>query len=70
MHLLDERIHRLETALAAQPARERHAQGLAVQIALEVDQVGLDQETAALLQATAWQTLQEYFPALAATARN
>ena len=31
---------------------------------------GLDQETAAFLQATAWQTLQAYFPALAATARN
>jgi hypothetical protein len=31
---------------------------------------GLDQETAAFLQATAWETLQEYIPTLGATARN
>jgi hypothetical protein len=31
---------------------------------------GLDQETAAFLQTTAWQTLLEYFPTLGATARH
>jgi hypothetical protein len=31
---------------------------------------GLDQETAAFLQATAWQTLQAYFPQLAASTRH
>jgi hypothetical protein len=31
---------------------------------------GLDQETAEYLQTAAWQTLQEYFPTLGASARN
>lgn len=31
---------------------------------------GLDQETAAFLQTTAWETLQEYIPTLGATAAN
>ena len=31
---------------------------------------GLDQETAEFLQTTAWQTLQEYFPPLSASAKN
>jgi hypothetical protein len=31
---------------------------------------GLNQETAEFLQATAWRTLQEYFPPLSASARN
>src|SRR4051794_12492995 len=50
MHLLHERLHGLESALAAEPCLERHAQCLAVEVALEVDQVCLDQETASRLE--------------------
>src|SRR5689334_20555224 len=41
-HLLDERVDRLEALLAAQPLEELEAQRLAVDVAVEVEQVGLD----------------------------
>src|ERR1700730_9049790 len=43
VHLLDERLHGLEAFLAAQPLEEVQAQLLAVEVALEIDQVGLDE---------------------------
>src|SRR5215218_1918273 len=42
-HLLDKRLDRLEALLAAQPLEELDAQVAAVQVAVVVEQVGLDQ---------------------------
>src|SRR4051812_40552211 len=50
MHLLDERLHGLETPLAAQALYEGDPERLAVEIAVEVDQVRLDQQAAASLE--------------------
>src|SRR5512132_452830 len=45
-HLLDERLDAVEAPLAAQPLEEVEPQVLAVQIGLDVDDVGLDQHPA------------------------
>ena len=50
LHLLHERVHGLEALLAAHPLQEGDAQRLAVEVALEVDQVRLDQQAAAGLE--------------------
>src|SRR5918911_5459928 len=42
-HLLDERLDRVEALFAAQPLEELEAQRLAVEVAVEVEQVGLDE---------------------------
>src|ERR687898_594719 len=44
----DETVHALETHLTADPRVERDLGVLAVEVAVEVEQVGLDQERAAL----------------------
>src|SRR5438128_4815137 len=49
-HLLDERVGGVEAPLAAQSRKEVQAQLAAVQVALEVEQVGLDQLAAAGLE--------------------
>src|SRR5919109_355444 len=49
-HLLDERLDRLEALLAAQPLEELKAQRLPVEVAVEVEQVGLDELAAAGLE--------------------
>src|SRR6185503_19850239 len=49
-HLLDEPVDAVEAALAAQPLEELEAQRLVVEIALEVQQIGLDQLAAAALE--------------------
>src|SRR5918999_3171039 len=49
-HLLLEGLDRLEALLAPHPLDERHAQRLAVEVALEVDQVGLDEQPSAGLE--------------------
>src|SRR5690242_15537997 len=46
-HLLDERLDRVEALLAAQPLEELEAKRPAVQIAVEVEQIGLDELAAA-----------------------
>src|SRR4051794_8183649 len=46
-HLLDERLDRVEALLAAQALEELEAQRLAVQVAVEVEQEGLDELAAA-----------------------
>src|SRR6195256_854702 len=50
VHLLDERLGAVEAPLAAQPREEVQAQLAAVQVAIEVEQVGLDQLAAAGLE--------------------
>src|SRR6185436_19106965 len=47
VHLLDERLDRLEALLAAQPLEELEPQRLPVQVAVEVEQERLDQLAAA-----------------------
>src|SRR3954454_22876527 len=46
-HLLDEGLDRLEASLAAQALEELEAQRLAVEVAVEVEQEGLDELAAA-----------------------
>src|SRR6185436_13430081 len=53
VHLLHELVHRVEPLLAAQPLQERDAERLAVDVGVEADQVGLDQEAAAGLECRA-----------------
>src|SRR3954451_5439349 len=46
-HLIDERVDRVEALLAAQSLEELEAQRLAVEVAVEVEQEGLDELAAA-----------------------
>src|SRR3954452_4987130 len=46
MHLRDEVLDPGKAPLAAQPGDERDPQRLTVEVAVEVDQIGLDQESA------------------------
>src|SRR5919108_4470980 len=50
LHLLDQRVHRLEALLSPHALDERDAEVLAVQVAVEADQVGLDEEATAGLE--------------------
>src|SRR4051795_5102693 len=47
MHLLDEPLDRLEVPLAGQPGEERARQLSVVEVALEVEEEGLDEHAAA-----------------------
>src|SRR5215213_5343533 len=47
MHLLDEPLDRIEAPLAAQPGEEGDPQLAVVEVALEVEQEGLDEHAAA-----------------------
>src|SRR5665213_2832609 len=53
VHLLDQRLGRLETALAAQALEEIQAQIPPVEVAVEVEDVGLDQLTTTRLKGRA-----------------
>ena len=53
MHLRDQVLDAREPPLAAQPLDERDPQRPAVEVAVEVDQVGLDQHPAAGLEGRA-----------------
>ena len=50
VHLRDQLVDRVEALLAPHPLQERDPQRLAVEVAVEVDQVGLDQQAAAGLE--------------------
>src|SRR3954451_25443284 len=52
-HLGDELVDRVEALLAPQPLEEGDPQGLTVEIAVEIEQVGLDQQAAPGLEGRA-----------------